>query len=391
MDHLQPVAHGEAVLGLHLGPAVFAHLQHLAHELAAVAFAVAGDVVLVVLRRAALHQAAGVAAVGQAFQLQQQLGVEGLAGHGVVDGAAVDLRGARHVVVALGAAFDLERVDAHGRQLAHVFDGAQVFAIHDVGAVLVFHDRHELARAAGFFDQPDLVGLGVALAVAHGREGARGFFVFLREIEAIELGQRHGFARVGLGGRGLGLVLPAAGVGAGALVGVAAVEVAAQQAATRVGDAQRAVHEDFELDVGAVVADRGHLIKAQLAAQDDAGHALLLPELHRRAVGGVGLHREVDRHLGPEAFVHLLAHQHDQAGVGHDERVGLEFDHRLQVAKVGAQLVVVRDQVAGDEEFFAACMGFFDALRDLFHAELVVARAQAVARLAGVDASAPKS
>jgi hypothetical protein len=111
VDDLDPVAHGKAVLGLHLGPAV-RHRLHLADELAARGHRVAGFVVLVVLRRAALQKAAGVAAVGQAFQLGDQLGVEGAAGHRIVDGAAVHLRGARHVVLALGAALDLQRIDA---------------------------------------------------------------------------------------------------------------------------------------------------------------------------------------------------------------------------------------------------------------------------------------
>ena len=88
----------------------------------------------------------------------------------------------------------------------------------------------------------------------------------------------------------------------------------------------------------------------------------------------------MDRHLGP-----FFAHLHDQAGVGHDERVGLERDDGLDVAQVGAHLVVVRDQVAGDEELFAARTRLGHALRELLEAEFVVARTQAVARLAGID------
>jgi hypothetical protein len=51
---------------------------------------------------------------------------------------------------------------------------------------------------------------------------------------------------------------------------------------------------------------------------------------------------------------HCLAHHHDQAGVGHDQGVGLQRDDGLNVAQVGAHLVVVRQQVAGDKELFAA-------------------------------------
>jgi hypothetical protein len=56
VDHLDAVAHREAVLGFHLGPAIGAHAQHLADEMAAVQLTVAADVVLVVLRRAALSR-----------------------------------------------------------------------------------------------------------------------------------------------------------------------------------------------------------------------------------------------------------------------------------------------------------------------------------------------
>src|SRR5690606_35234404 len=148
-------------------------------------------------------------------------------------------------------------------------------------------------------DQPDLVGLGVALAAAAGREVGGGVLVFLREVEAVQGGQGHGLAGVGVGVGCVGLVFPAAGIGAGALVGVAPVEIAREQAAPRIGDAQRAVYEDFQLGVGAVVADGFDLVQTQFARQDDAADALPAPELHGRAVGGVGLHRQVDRYLGP--------------------------------------------------------------------------------------------
>ena len=138
----------------------------------------------------------------------------------------------------------------------HSLDGAQVFAVHDVGAVLVFHDRHELAGAAFFFEQIDLVGSRVPLPAAAGGKGGFGLGLGLAKIEVgPHARQRNRLARDRVQLRGLGAVLPAAGVGAGALVGVAAVEVAAQQAAARVGDAQRTVHEHLELDFGALVAD----------------------------------------------------------------------------------------------------------------------------------------
>ena len=139
------------------------------------------------------------------------------------------------------------------------------------------------------------------------------------------------------------------------------------------------MHKHFKLHVWALLANFFNLVKAEFARQDDALHAHVLPKLHRRPVDGVGLHREVNVHLGP-----LLAHHHDEARVGHDEGVGLHRDDGFDVTYIGAHLVVVRQQVAGQKELFATRMGFGNADANLLKAELVVARAQAVTGLAGI-------
>ncbi len=175
------------------------------------------------------------------------------------------------------------------------------------------------------------------------------------------------------------LVIPAAGIGAGALVRIAVVEVAGQQAASGIGDAQRAVDEYFEFDVRALLAYLFDLVQRQFARQDHARQAERFPEFHRRVVDGVGLHRKMDRHFRP-----AFAHHRDQAGVGHDQRVRLHGDDRLHVRHVGLHLGVVRHQVAGDEQFLAQCVCFLNADAQLFQFEFVVARTQRVARLSGV-------
>ncbi len=177
------------------------------------------------------------------------------------------------------------------------------------------------------------------------------------------------------------LVVPAAGIGATALVGIAMVEVAREQAAPRVGNAQRAVHEDFELGVRAFLADLRDFVEREFARQDHAADAGAAPELHRRVVHRVGLHRQVDGHLGP-AFAD---HQH-QAGIGHDQRIGLERHHRRHVLEIGLELGVVRQDVADQVEPAAARLRGFDPGGEVVErAEIVVAHAQAVTRLAGVD------
>ena len=170
-----------------------------------------------------LVEAVGVAAVGEAFEFAQQFGGERLAGHRVVDRLAIGLAGARHVVGTLGAPFDLQGIDADFHQPVHVLDGAQILRVEDVGAVLVFLDRHQFAGALLLFEQDFLIAGGMQL------------------------------------------VIPAAGIGATALVRVAMVEVAGEQAAAGVGDAQRAMDEDLEFDVRALLADFSDFVERQLA------------------------------------------------------------------------------------------------------------------------------
>lgn len=95
-----------------------------------------------------------------------------------------------------------------------MFDGAQVFRVEDVGAVFVFLDGQVVAGTLFHFQQ---------IHVAIRRDSG-----------------------------GFGVVFPAAGIGAGALVGVAVVDVAGKQAAAGVGDAQCAMDEDFQFHVRAV-------------------------------------------------------------------------------------------------------------------------------------------
>ena len=179
---------------------------------------------------------------------------------------------------------------------------------------------------------------------------------------------------------GVGVELPAAGIGAGALVGVAVVEVAREQAAPGIGDAQRAMHEDLKLHVRTFLADLGDLVEREFARKNDAADAELFPEPHCRVVDGVGLHRKVDGHVGPG-----LANHVDQARVGHDQRVRLEGDDRRHVRQVGFDFGVVRKDVADDVEPLAQAVRVFDAdAQRNFIAEAVVAHAQAVARLAGI-------
>ena len=87
------------------------------------------------------------------------------------------------------------------------------------------------------------------------------------------------------------------------------------------------------------------------------------------------------RHIRP-AFANKI----DQAGVGHDQRVGLERNDRRHVGQIGAYLGVVRQHVADEVEVLAAAVRFGNGFAQRFQlAEFVVAHAQAVARLTGIN------
>jgi len=56
-------------------------------------------------------------------------------------------------------------------------------------------------------------------------------------------------------------VLPAAGVGATALIGIAVIEVTGQQTAAGVGDTERTMDKHLQLHIGTGLADLLHLLQ----------------------------------------------------------------------------------------------------------------------------------
>ena len=81
-----------------------------------------------------------------------------------------------------------------------------------------------------------------------------------------------------------------------------------------------------------------------------------------------------------------LANHHDQARIGHDERVGAERDGRCHVVQVCLEFRAVRVDVGNQIEAVASGMGSVDAFsQDFDVTEIIVADAQRVARLPCVD------
>ena len=122
----------------------------------------AAEVVLIVLGLVAFEEAAGVAAVGEAFEFAQQAVIKRTACNGIVNRFAVGLGDAGNVVERLGAAFDFEAVHADLATFSRPLRCRAGLWNHDVCAVFVFHNRHHFARTVGLFNQEDLVGVGVA-------------------------------------------------------------------------------------------------------------------------------------------------------------------------------------------------------------------------------------
>ncbi len=82
------------------------------------------------------------------------------------------------------------------------------------------------------------------------------------------------------------------------------IEVAGEQATAGVGDAQRAVHKHFQLDIRALLPNFRHVIKRNFARQNHACDTHAVPKTYGGVVHGVGLYREMNRHIGPSFADH---------------------------------------------------------------------------------------
>ncbi|MNT20341.1 hypothetical protein D3C72_1556470 [compost metagenome] len=139
------------------------------------------------------------------------------------------------------------------------------------------------------------------------------------------------------------------------------------------------MNEHLQLHCWHLLADFLNLFQRQLAGQDHPRQPLTAPEFDAGPVHGIGLHRQVNRHLRE-----MLANQHDQARIGHDQRIRSHLNDRRQIFEEGFQLGVMRSNVDHDVKALALRLGFLDAESQVGVVELVIAHPQAVARLAGI-------
>ncbi len=80
----------------------------------------------------------------------------------------------------------------------------------------------------------------------------------------------------------------------------------------------------------------------------------------------------------------MLTHQHDQARIRHNQRIGLHFDHGLNVFDKGFQFGVMRSNVNHHIKLLTLRMRFFDTQRKVVVVKLIIAHAQTISRLTGI-------
>ena len=240
--------------------------------------------------------------------------IERPSGARVFVGQPVRVGHRRRVIGAFHPPFDFEGVHARVRQIAEVFDHAQVAGGKQVAAAFVLLGAQNVLR-------PLLLG---------------------------------------------DAVFPAAGLGAAPLVRAAACIIGGQQAAARVGDAHRAVDEDLQLQLGRrVSADEVDFLQRQLARQHNPPKALPIPE----AAGG----RVDDRRLRGQMQHRLRVNAADDlrhARVRHDEGVRPCVAQRGDAGREQRQLAVARHRVERDVQLRAAPVRVVRALRERFGREV---------------------
>jgi len=240
--------------------------------------------------------------------------VQRLPGPGGVDGVAVGGGDNGGVVGALGPALDFQGIQSGVHQLGHVVDHAHVPGVEDEGPARVLPDGEILAGA---------------LLLHQG-------------------------------------VLVAAGLGAGAPVGVPPRHVVGQQAAARVADAHGPVDEGLQLQRrGGLGPDLPDLVQGQLPGQDHPAGPQLIPGGRRLVVGDAGLGGDVGLHAGG-----VLFQQGEHPHVGQDGGVHPCRLEELQPLRQAGRLVVAGHGVAGDVDGHSPAVAQLHGLPELLGGEV---------------------
>ena len=227
----------------------------------------------------------------------------------LVDSLAVNADYRCYIMHALHAAFNLQAAHTGTHQLRQIFNQAQVLGVHHIGTALV-----------------------------------------LLEVEI--------FARALLLAQLIHIIFPTAGLSAGTAVAVAPCQIGAQQAASAVRNAHRAMHEGFQLYRG-FFADFADFCQGQLACQHHAFSAQLLPRLYSGVVGGISLRAHVQRHIR-----HNLAGSAPYAQITDQQSVNLGLLQTAQIIRQSVDILVVRKNIYRYINLFAEAVRILCHLRN---------------------------
>ena len=178
-------------------------------------------------------------------------------------------------------------------------------------------------------------------------------------LDELEVVGREPVARL----RIVGVEAPA-GLGAGAAVGALAAQVAREEAEPGRADAEGAVNEDLELQVG-----RGShgpdLVEGELSREHRALEAAAGQEVDALRGGDVHLRARVELESGE-----MLARHLRDAEVLHDDAVGPDALEVLQVLPHPIRLALLEDRVDGDVDFPGLLMADIDRGLELVEGEI---------------------
>ncbi len=176
-------------------------------------------------------------------------------------------------------------------------------------------------------------------------------------------------------------VIPAAGVGAFAPVGVPPRKIVAQQAASRIGNAHRPVNEALDLPVRRDLrADPRDLRKAQLPRRHHALRPQPVPEPEGGVVRAVGL--RADMHVRPRQD---LARQREDTRIGDDQRVHAHVPEFPEIRFHAFQISVAGKYIRRHIDFYAVRVGQTHPLFHLLQREIPRLRPKTIGFAADID------
>ena len=131
------------------------------------------------------------------------------------------------------------------------------------------------------------------------------------------------------------------------------------------------MHERLQLHFRHMLMNVLDLRQRQLARQDDALDSELLPELHRRPVDGIGLHRQVYRNLRK-----LFQRETDHPRIGHDESIRFRLGEIRQRFLERFNFAVGWQDIGGDVNLLAQLTRLVDGVLQRRFLERILPRAQ---------------